>query len=119
MNVLVVDDEPLILSLLQRAISQEGHDVSLAKTGREALEIVQKSSFDLILTDLWLDDTSALELISDLSNSCSYIVLMSGASTNSEEIKAHKKIVSVLQKPFSIKDISELLKKIQNLSESC
>lgn len=113
MNVLVIDDEPLILNLLKRAIHQEGHSVALAKNGAEALELVKSQNFDLILTDLWLSDVSALELLTQLRNFCWRIVLMSGAS-NSEEIQGHhEEILQVLNKPFSIKDISSLLKQIQ------
>lgn len=113
MNVLVIDDEPLILNLLKRTISQSGHSVSLATTGAEALALAKTQNFDLILTDMWLTDSSALELLNQLKNFCLKIVLMSG-SYQQDITHSHKEISHVLVKPFSIKDISSLLQEIQH-----
>ncbi|MEK7485061.1 MAG: response regulator [Planctomycetota bacterium] len=112
MNILVIDDEPLILNLLKRTISQSGHSVSLAKNGAEALALVKTQNFDLILTDMWLADSSALELLNQLKNFCLKIVLMSG-SYPQDTLQNHKEISHVLMKPFSIKDILAILQEIQ------
>jgi two-component system OmpR family response regulator len=54
MNVLTVEDEPAMSGLLESAFSEEGHVVTVVKTGRDALAIATGSRFDVIVLDLML-----------------------------------------------------------------
>lgn len=53
-RILVVDDEPNICRLLHRYLSRLGYEVEAAGSVPEALEAIQRSHFDLVLTDLRL-----------------------------------------------------------------
>ena len=54
MQILVVEDERRMAELLEQALHEEGHQVALARDGREALEIAQCSPFDVIILDVML-----------------------------------------------------------------
>jgi len=60
MQILVVEDERRMAQLLERALSEEGHQVVLARDGREAFEIAGCSSFDVILLDVMLPGMDGL-----------------------------------------------------------
>ena len=51
-KVLVVDDEKGIRFLLSEALLHRGFEVSLARDGQESLEKMEKSNFDLVVTDI-------------------------------------------------------------------
>ncbi len=50
-KILVIDDEPGILDLCHRVLTQEGHSVSVTSNGEEGLELMNKESFDLVLSE--------------------------------------------------------------------
>src|SRR5436305_4441994 len=54
MQILVVEDERRMADLLRRTLKEEGHQVILARDGREGLEIARCSEFDVIVLDATL-----------------------------------------------------------------
>lgn len=54
MHILVVEDEPRMAELLERALTEEGHQVVLAADGIQGFEIARSSAFDVILLDVTL-----------------------------------------------------------------
>ena len=54
MQILVVEDERRMADLLERTLSEEGHQVVLARDGREGFEMARCSPFDVILLDVTL-----------------------------------------------------------------
>jgi two-component system copper resistance phosphate regulon response regulator CusR len=66
MNILVVEDDPRIANLLQRGLSDNGHEVALSANGCEAAEMMLGGSFDAALLDILLpgmDGLSVLECV--------------------------------------------------------
>ena len=68
-KVLIVDDEPDIVSLISYNLKKEGFDVSSAFDGEEALKVVRKEKFNLIILDLMLPGVQGMELCSMLRSS--------------------------------------------------
>jgi CheY-like chemotaxis protein len=65
--LLIVDDEPGILSALQRALRREGYDVVAADSGAAALRVLREQRVDAILTDHKMPGMSGLELIREVA----------------------------------------------------
>ena len=63
-NILVVDDNEDIRSLLSLVLQREGHEVVLASDGTEALEKIKIAKPDLILLDVMMPGLSGLEVLS-------------------------------------------------------
>ncbi len=82
-KVLVVDDEPVIRNFLVRVLEREGYEVCAACDGDEALRCLETSAFDLLLTDIKMDNVNGIELLQtakarhpDLA-----VILLTGHST--------------------------------------
>ncbi len=91
-KILVVDDEESLRLPLYTAFQSEGFDVSLAADGMEALEILKRGDFQVVLTDLMMPKMDGIELMGqahvlfpDL-----VVILMSGYGTIETAIKALK-----------------------------
>ena len=56
-RILIVDDEPDIITLISRYAKREGYEVTTAEDGRQAIETCQKEDFDLIVMDIMMPDT--------------------------------------------------------------
>ncbi|MFL5273151.1 MAG: ATP-binding protein, partial [Anaeromyxobacteraceae bacterium] len=83
-RVLLVDDEPMVLSALRRLLSRE-HEVSIATGGREALDRLRSGSrYDVVLCDMMMPDLSGIDLhraVSELDAAqASRIVFMTGGA---------------------------------------
>ena len=69
--IMVVDDEPQILKLLDRTLKTEGYDVVVADNGRPALDMLEEHRPDLVILDIMmpgLDGFQVLNLIRQRSN---------------------------------------------------
>lgn len=62
-NVLLIEDEPAHASLIERTLRQVVGEVTHVTSGKAALEAIETSLFELILSDLHLPDTTGIELI--------------------------------------------------------
>jgi DNA-binding response OmpR family regulator len=89
-RVLVVDDEPVIRSFLVRVLEREGYEVRAASNGHEALDYLEATSFDLLLTDIKMDQLDGVELLRqakarqpDLA-----VILLTGHATVSSAVAA-------------------------------
>jgi len=64
-NILVVDDDEMMRSFFASVLKEEGYAVEEASQGKEGLEALNRSDFDLVLTDLRMSGISGLELMGE------------------------------------------------------
>ena len=62
-RILVVDDEELIQTLLKEILTEEGYEVTCASNGDEAIELLEKSRFELIITDIVMPGRSGVDVL--------------------------------------------------------
>ncbi len=116
-KILVVDDEAHITGVLSLKLENAGFDVTTASDGEEALELVEQSLPDMVITDLQMPYVSGIELATQLSASertARIPVLMltaRGYSLSAEDLAATN-IKDVLSKPFSPRHV---LARVQEL----
>ena len=65
-RILIVDDHPHIVRLLQRELEAEGHEVSSAATGEAALEQLRQQMPDIVLLDVMLPGMSGLDVLREM-----------------------------------------------------
>jgi two-component system cell cycle response regulator CpdR len=109
-RVLIVDDEESMRLLLARAIAMDGHHITTATDGAEALEILgnMDGPFDLMLTDIQMPimDGIALALTAARDFPELTILLMTGYAAQRERASGLSAIAyDVISKPFSVADI--------------
>src|SRR5579859_3373359 len=66
-RLLVVDDEESVAVTMGAILEMDGYDVTISTSGMDALGMLQEHVFDLVLTDLRLDDADGLTIISEIS----------------------------------------------------
>ena len=115
-RVLLVDDEPRLLSSLVELLKSRGFELSCASSGREALTHLRLHTFDLVVLDLDLGDTDlggngVMDFINE-QNLGTDVVVTSGASSIDAAIGALKRGAhDYLRKPYARE---ELLKTVDN-----
>jgi putative nucleotidyltransferase with HDIG domain len=65
-RILVVDDETHVRAMMGSTLERQGYQVQLASSGREALETLEMSSFDLVLTDIVMQDVNGIALLEQI-----------------------------------------------------
>jgi len=109
-RILVVDDEPQVLELVRCLLEEEGHEVSTAAGGAEALDLIGLSRPDLVILDLMMPGMSGEEVCARLKadpSTCDIpVVVLTGkrsesAAVNSFELGA----ADYVRKPFGPKEL--------------
>jgi putative nucleotidyltransferase with HDIG domain len=62
-RVLVVDDEPHVRTMIGSTLERQGYEVHLSSNGREALEQLELNTYDLVLTDIVMQDVNGITLL--------------------------------------------------------
>ena len=110
-KVLVIDDEPYILLMLKKMLEKAGYEVDLASNGKEGLELFEKESADLVITDIIMPDKEGLEIIMEMKKkrpNLKIIAISGGGRISPEsylECAAHFGASRVFQKPFKQKEL--------------
>ena len=62
-RVLVVDDEPSVCGLINQALEREGYACEICLSGEEALNLLRREKFDVVITDLYMPGISGMALL--------------------------------------------------------
>jgi DNA-binding NtrC family response regulator len=105
-HVLVVDDEPAILTTLQKTLSLEGYGVDVAGGVKIAEEKLKKRSYDLCLFDVSLPDGDGLDLLAKVRESketaLTPVLMMSGHATIDAAVRATRLgALNFIEKPLN------------------
>src|SRR5438270_4490614 len=104
--ILIVDDEPGILTTLGGILSDEGYSTLTTSSGTEALSLYEEKRPAVVFLDIWLADRDGLETLQALreADPTAAVVMMSGHGTASTAVKAIKMgAFDYLEKPLSYK----------------
>lgn len=113
-TLLVVDDEPKVLQVIQPFLEQEGYRVCTARTGLEALDAVKQYKPELVVLDWMLPELSGLEVCQRLRQHSNIGIIMVTARADELdrvvglEVGADDYIV----KPFSLRELSARIRSI-------
>lgn len=112
MRILIAEDNKTLQLLTQKMLSKVGAHVEVADNGREALQLVQRDSFDLVITDLNMPEMNGLELIEQLTKQDfkGTILGCTAAITGKEtDQMINKGAKEVITKPISLDQIEQAL----------
>ncbi|MBF8287186.1 MAG: acetoacetate metabolism regulatory protein AtoC [Candidatus Rokubacteria bacterium] len=114
-KVLVVDDEPSILRLLNEALTQWGYQVTTAANAREAIEALRTGLFDAAITDIRMPDMSGLELLREIKkhDDAIEVLVMTGYPTIGSAVEALKEgAYDYLSKPLILDELRHLMARV-------
>jgi hypothetical protein len=114
-SILIVDDDPEVLSLLRFVLEGEGYDIRSARNGREAMAELKEVPVGIVLTDLAMPEQDGIETILAVRKEYPNlkVIAMSGTFAGSVlDAARHLGADAVLEKPI---EIDELLKTVHEL----
>ncbi|HOP47052.1 MAG TPA: response regulator [Desulfobacteraceae bacterium] len=106
-KILVVDDEKGIRFLLLDFLSSEGFDVRVAKDGQESLEILERSNFDLVITDINMPGMDGISMLKTMKKAGrkEKVILMSASPFDEKNLEPEiPSVAKHLHKPFKLDD---------------
>jgi two-component system response regulator PilR (NtrC family) len=107
-RILVVDDEESMRKLLEIALGKEGYRLTLAESGKKATEIFDKSSYDLVISDIKMPDMSGVDVlrhIKETDPSVPVIMVTAYASAETAVEALRLGAYDYLTKPFKLEEL--------------
>jgi two-component system nitrogen regulation response regulator NtrX len=108
-SILVVDDEPAILDSLSKILEDEGYQVTLAKSGAEALKVLATEPHDLVMLDIWMPEMDGLDTLKRLREQWprQQVVMMSGHGSIETAVRSIKLgAYDYIEKPLSLDHVT-------------
>jgi len=118
-HVLIVDDEPQITSKVCGVVEDLGHKVITTTKSTEAMELLKKHSFDLVITDLSMPEITGMEILKKaLEKEGTQVIIMTAFATVANAVEAMKLgAIDYIEKPFSLDVIEFRVKRVLELQK--
>jgi two-component system response regulator PilR (NtrC family) len=117
-HLLVVDDELSMRELLEYMLTKEGYAVTCAETGRDAIGLLERNKYDLLLCDIRLGDISGLDVLraSKDSSQDTVVILISAYATTETAVEAmNEGAYDYVPKPFDKDELMQTIAKALEL----
>lgn len=113
--ILIVDDEEGLREGLSRLLEGEGYAIVAAETGEEALQILQQSHIDLVLTDMRMPGMSGIDLLKKIRESYGElgVIILTGYGQIESYIEAmNSGAIEYVSKPFKVNELKFIVNKV-------
>ncbi len=114
-EILIIDDDPVICTILERKVTQMGHSVSVAHTIKEGLAKAKALAVDLVFLDIYLPDGNGLTLLpilTHLPQRPEVIIFTAKGSSDSAETAIKNGAWDYLEKPVLTQELALSLKRV-------
>ena len=115
-RIMVVDDEPLVCKSLKRLLGKAGYDVEAFTDSRIAVEELNNKHFDIIITDLMMDNIDGLQLLAIVREKypdIKVVIITGYIEKLTAEEASEKGAFAFVSKPFRIDDLKQIIKKAE------
>lgn len=112
-KILIIDDMPGVRRSISAVLKQQGHEIAEAENGKVGIQMVEKDSYDLIITDMLMPEEDGMSVINHLKDKRSRpsILAISGGGANVNPNyalnEAEKFVDQTLAKPFNKTQLME------------
>ncbi len=116
-RLLVIDDEPKMTMLISANLEDDGHSVDTAATGKEAMALLKKNIYDLVVSDIRLPAPDGLEILKWCSENIpeTIVIMMTAFAEVKTAVSAMKQGASdYLIKPFPLEELSLQVSRLLN-----
>jgi CheY-like chemotaxis protein len=107
-RILVVDDERMYRTLLQKTLAEEGYQVTVAEDGNRAAELIEAQPFDLVLTDLAMPGLGGIDVLrfANRQDPKIKVIIVTGfASLDTALAAIREGVYDYVTKPFQLEEI--------------
>ena len=114
-RILIIEDEESLRRNLERCLAELGHKVSCAACGEDAVGLLHREQFDIVITDIRLGDMDGLDIlkrITSLSSQAGVLVMTAYGSLDSAIEAFRSGAHDYILKPFSLEEIEQRVKNI-------
>ena len=114
LELMVVDDEPIVGKRLKATLEKHGYKVEVFESGRSAIDRLGEKKFDIVVSDVRMEDANGLEVLDAVQKSSSRTktILITGYATVEMAHEALAKgAFDFLAKPFQPKDLRDMIEK--------
>lgn len=119
-RILVADDEESMRWVLSKALKRKGFSVDLAVDGRQALSMIQDSSYDLAILDIKMPGINGLDLLDKIREQKKdlLVVIMTAEASMKNAVEAMKRgAYDYITKPFDLDVIDAIIEKVGRARE--
>jgi two-component system, NtrC family, response regulator PilR len=112
-SVLLVDDEPDILEVLEIVMLDEGFEVQRAESARTALSMLRSTPVDIVISDIRMPDMSGVELLKEaqeIAPETTFVMMTAFATTETAIEALQHGAFDYLSKPFNMDDIRTVVR---------
>lgn len=114
LQVMVLDDEPIVGKRLKPALEKSGFDVEVFEESQKALDRLNSKKFDIVVTDLRMDDVDGIQVLEHIMDKCkdTRVILITGYATVEVAREALVKgAFDFIAKPFKPRDLRAVVNK--------
>ncbi|MEA1971795.1 MAG: response regulator [Candidatus Cloacimonadota bacterium] len=111
-KILTVDDEKMITDIIQELLERQEHEVFIANSVKDAIELVRKTSFDLFITDISMPEMDGYQFIEEIKKiqPLAVIIVLTGYSSIDGAIRAVKLgAFKYITKPIKAKNLYKVV----------
>jgi CheY-like chemotaxis protein len=113
-KILVVDDEQIVLDSIRKHLRKENYSVHTVTSAQDALTMIDRTEFDIVLTDLMMPHVDGLELMKIIRSRCPDIpvILITGFATINTALQATQLgAFDYIAKPFSRAELTGVIER--------
>ena len=122
MKIMIIDDEKFLIDNLSRYLSKSiSSEIKCVDSADEALDLVHKEKFDLIICDLNISDQADGELIRKIYETApaqKFIIISAREIPNHLKEDRNLNIAAYFEKPFNISDFERVIKNMEDMKFS-
>ena len=107
-KILIVDDEPRMCKSLELILSRHNYQIKTANDVKSSIDIISHELFDLILTDIVMDDSDGFQVMDHINrhNIDTIVVMMTGYASTDTAVEALRKgAYDYIRKPFETEEV--------------
>ncbi|MFD0794364.1 response regulator transcription factor [Mucilaginibacter litoreus] len=121
MKVLLIEDEPALVSVIVRGLTEAGMEVSVAADGNTGLEMAQSHNFDVITLDIMLPGINGIQVCKEIrkqNNSVAILMLTALSSTENIVTGLNSGADDYLAKPFKFAELEARIRTLARRSNA-
>ncbi len=117
-RILLIDDEPAVVTILGKSLSKKGNTTFTAKSGEEGLSLLKDNEVDVVVCDLGMEGMNGWDVGREIRDHCRlkgtekppFILLTGwGGQLSGEELQTHPYVDRIVEKPVTVPTILDVI----------